>query len=50
MCLRFQLTDSQSNVKVIEVFPPAVQSKLILFVPISSSPVIIYVTLNSGNT
>lgn len=30
MCLRSQLTDSQSNVKVIKVFPPAVQCKLIL--------------------
>lgn len=33
MCLRSQLTDAQSNVKVIEVFPPAVQSRLILPVP-----------------
>lgn len=27
MCLRIQLREAKSNVKVIEVFPPAVQSK-----------------------
>lgn len=34
MCLRCQLTGAQSPVKVIEVFPPAVQSRSILVSPI----------------
>lgn len=33
MCLRAQLTEAKSNVNVIEVFPPAVQSRFIPFVP-----------------